>query len=102
MACPAFNLDILMPFVEETIKHRDCILEDTSDLSYYVLDYIYDDYISYDVICTIAYNDIVDKIDYDTDEIKLYNKVTNYLDWSESYENNINGFLEKYKGDKLN
>lgn len=97
---PAFCLDIIMPFVEETIKERDCIIETTSDLCGYVLDYIFDDYISANIVYAIAYNELADIIDFEIESATLYNKICSYFDWSYTYKENIDGLLEELKEKK--
>lgn len=98
-----FNADILARFIYDSMNDRDFELTCMKDFYHYVLEYIFDNYISIDICETIIYNDCIDYINesnIDMSENTLTNLISKYFDWSEPYEDALEYVFNKLEGGK--
>ena len=98
-----FNADCLAPFIEKALKQKDVDIVDMEQVFKYTLEYIFDEFISVDILEAITFNYLVDYAKADNINVSsenIWGIIYERLDYTScSYKEALNELKEEIKND---
>ena len=98
-----FNADYLAPFIEKALKQKDVDIVDMEQIFKYTLEYIFDEFISIDILEALTFNYLVDYVNANNINISsenIWSIIFERMDYTScSYKEELNELKEEIKND---